>query len=67
MARKRFKPEEIGAKLRQVDVLMTQGQNFHTRRYRSQRTIFLLRFLDVWCLLLRRLLLVLESSPSLGY
>ena len=27
MARKRFKPEEIVAKLRQVDVLVSQGQN----------------------------------------
>ena len=27
MARKRYKPEEIGAKLRQVDVLVSQGQN----------------------------------------
>ncbi len=27
MARKRYKPEEIVAKLRQVDVLVSQGQN----------------------------------------
>jgi putative transposase len=27
MPRKRFKPEEIVAKLRQVDVLVSQGQN----------------------------------------
>jgi transposase-like protein len=27
MARKRYKPEEIVAKLRQVDVLLSQGQN----------------------------------------
>ena len=27
MARKSYKPEEIVAKLRQVDVLITQGQN----------------------------------------
>jgi hypothetical protein len=27
MARKRYKPEEIVAKLRQVDVLASQGQN----------------------------------------
>ena len=27
MARKRFKPEEIVAKLRQVDVLVSQGQS----------------------------------------
>jgi hypothetical protein len=27
MARKRYKPEEIIAKLRQVDVLVSQGQN----------------------------------------
>jgi transposase-like protein len=27
MARKRYKPEEIVAKLRQVDVLISQGQN----------------------------------------
>lgn len=27
MARKRYKPEEIVAKLRQVDVLMSQGQS----------------------------------------
>jgi len=27
MARKRYKPEEIVAKLRQVDVLVLQGQN----------------------------------------
>jgi hypothetical protein len=27
MARKRYKPEEIAAKLRQVDVLVSQGQN----------------------------------------
>ena len=27
MPRKRYKPEEIGAKLRQVDVLVSQGQN----------------------------------------
>ena len=27
MARRRFKPEEIVAKLRQVDVLVSQGQN----------------------------------------
>jgi hypothetical protein len=26
MARKRYKPEEIGAKLPQVDVLVSQGQ-----------------------------------------
>ena len=28
MARKRYKPEEIVAKLRQVDVLVSQGHNF---------------------------------------
>jgi hypothetical protein len=28
MARKRYKPEEIVAKLRQVDVLVSQGQNY---------------------------------------
>jgi transposase len=27
MAKKRYKPEEIVAKLRQVDVLVSQGQN----------------------------------------
>ena len=27
MARKRYKPEEIVAKLRQVDVLLSQGQS----------------------------------------
>src|SRR5213082_1692490 len=27
MARKRYKPEEIVAKLRQIDVLVSQGQN----------------------------------------
>jgi hypothetical protein len=27
MARKRYKPEEIVAKLRQVDALVSQGQN----------------------------------------
>jgi putative transposase len=27
MARKRYKPEEIVAKLRQVDVLVSQGQD----------------------------------------
>jgi putative transposase len=27
MARKRYKPEEIVAKLRQVDVLVSQGQS----------------------------------------
>ena len=27
MARKRYKPEEIVAKLREVDVLVSQGQN----------------------------------------
>ena len=27
MARKRYKPDEIVAKLRQVDVLVSQGQN----------------------------------------
>jgi putative transposase len=27
MPRKRYKPEEIVAKLRQVDVLVSQGQN----------------------------------------
>ena len=27
MPRRRFKPEEIVAKLRQVDVLVSQGQN----------------------------------------
>ena len=27
MARKRYKPEEIVARLRQVDVLVSQGQN----------------------------------------
>ena len=27
MTRKRYKPEEIVAKLRQVDVLVSQGQN----------------------------------------
>ena len=27
MARKRYEPEEIVAKLRQVDVLLSQGQN----------------------------------------
>jgi ACT domain-containing protein len=27
LARKRYKPEEIVAKLRQVDVLLSQGQN----------------------------------------
>jgi len=27
MARKRYKPEEIVAKLRQVDLLVSQGQN----------------------------------------
>jgi hypothetical protein len=27
MARKRYKPEEIVAKLEQVDVLVSQGQN----------------------------------------
>jgi putative transposase len=27
MARKRYKPEEIVAKLRQADVLVSQGQN----------------------------------------
>ena len=27
MARKRYRPEEIVAKLRQVDVLVSQGQN----------------------------------------
>jgi putative transposase len=27
MARKRYKPEEIVAKLRQVDILVSQGQN----------------------------------------
>jgi putative transposase len=27
MARKRYKPEEIVAKFRQVDVLVSQGQN----------------------------------------
>ena len=33
MARKRYKPEEIVAKLRQVDVLGSQGQNMpHTLR-----------------------------------
>jgi hypothetical protein len=28
MSRKRHKPEEIVAKLRQVDVLLTQGEGF---------------------------------------
>jgi putative transposase len=27
MARKRYKPEEIVAKLQQVDILVSQGQN----------------------------------------
>jgi putative transposase len=31
MARKRYKPEEIVAKLRQVDVLVSQGQNMGER------------------------------------
>jgi putative transposase len=32
MARKRYKPEEIVAKLRQVDVLVSQGQGMTERR-----------------------------------
>jgi putative transposase len=32
MARKRYKPEEIVAKLRQVDVLVSQGQNMDAIR-----------------------------------
>jgi putative transposase len=35
MARKRHKPEEIVAKLRQVDVLVSQGQNRWTQSARS--------------------------------
>jgi len=35
MARKRYKPEEIGAKLRQVDVLVSQGQNMVDESARS--------------------------------
>jgi putative transposase len=31
MARKRYKPEEIVAKLRQVDVLVSQGQTMVER------------------------------------
>ena len=31
MPRRRFKPEEIVAKLRQVDVLVSQGQKWQTR------------------------------------
>ena len=31
MARKRYKPEEIVAKLRQVDVLVSQGKNMVDR------------------------------------
>jgi hypothetical protein len=39
MARKRYKPEEIVAKLRQVDVLVSQGQkrNPPNRRERGER------------------------------
>ena len=32
MARKRYKPEEIVAKLRQVDVLVSQGQDMADAR-----------------------------------
>jgi hypothetical protein len=35
MARKRYKPEEIVAKLRQVDVLVSQGQTWWTQSARS--------------------------------
>ena len=35
MARKRYKPEEIVAKLRQVDVLVSQGQAMRTQSARS--------------------------------
>jgi hypothetical protein len=35
MPRKRHKPEEIVAKLRQVDVLVSQGQTSPTRCARS--------------------------------
>jgi hypothetical protein len=38
MARKRYKPEEIVAKLRQVDVLVSQGQNMvDAIRHRRER------------------------------
>jgi len=35
MPRKRYTPEEIIAKLRQVDVLVSQGQNMLARSARS--------------------------------
>ena len=35
MPKKRYTPEEIVAKLRQVDVLVSQGQNIATRSARS--------------------------------
>jgi hypothetical protein len=39
MARKRYKPEEIVAKLRQVEVLVSQGQNMvDAIRHTSSRT-----------------------------
>jgi hypothetical protein len=39
MARKRYKPEEIVAKLRQVDVLVSQGQNMVTPPDRRERGV----------------------------
>jgi hypothetical protein len=42
MARKRYKPEEIVAKLRQVDVLVSQGQNMVVRPASSDRDVLAL-------------------------
>ena len=41
MARKRYKPEEIVAKLRQVDVLVSQGQEDDGRRTWSFTSVWL--------------------------
>jgi hypothetical protein len=49
MARKRYKPEEIVAKLRQVDVLVSQGQNMvDAIRQRGERGDVLSVALGVW-------------------
>jgi predicted RNase H-like nuclease len=52
MARKRYKPKEIVAKLRQVDVLLSQGQNMVDAIRQSSRACA--REKKYACLRLRR-------------